>query len=31
MPFANLFWLIAPAVVLLVAGTWQFLRSGSKD
>jgi|GEM_PF-6297599 len=29
MPAANLFWLIAPAVALLVIGTVQFLRGGS--
>ena len=28
MPAANLFWLIAPAVTLLVIGTVQFLRGG---
>jgi hypothetical protein len=27
MPFWNLFWVIAPAVTLLVIGTVQFLRS----
>jgi hypothetical protein len=31
MPAANLFWLIVPAVTLLVIGTVQFLRGGRKD
>jgi hypothetical protein len=31
MPAVNLFWLIAPAVVLLAIGTWQYFRSGSDD
>jgi hypothetical protein len=31
MPAANLFWLIAPAVALLVIGTVQFLRGRSND
>ena len=28
MPTANLFWLIFPAVTLLVIGTVQYLRGG---
>jgi hypothetical protein len=28
MPAANLFWLIAPAVALLVIGTVQYIRGG---
>lgn len=31
MPAANLFWLIAPAVTLLVIGTIQFLRGRDRD
>ena len=31
MPAANLFWLIAPAVTLLVIGTIQFLRGGRDE
>jgi len=31
MPAANVFWLIAPAIALLLIGTVQYLRSGSDD
>ena len=31
MPAANLFWLIVPAVALLVIGTVQYLRSRGDD
>ena len=30
MPFANLFWLVAPAVTLLVIGTVQYIRGGRR-
>lgn len=31
MPVANLFWLIAPALALLVLGTVQYLRGKDRN